>query len=210
MPAGSRARRETTDEWAQLRLLVGSPEQATYELLRPIGLFGQPATTRVLETEVAARTLRHKVARFAAARMRSLFEPDAPPAVDRRTLPLGIRKAIVELKAEHSPLKPCAIARICQHRFDRPVSYHTVTKVLTAEPLPLHRAMGVAPRPPAAATHDPQPMPFAGRRRRQYWSVDIRYLDDHQLGAGQPVYVISILENFSRGCWRAPFPRART
>jgi hypothetical protein len=36
MPAGSRARRETTDEWAQLRLLVTSREQETYELLRPI------------------------------------------------------------------------------------------------------------------------------------------------------------------------------
>jgi hypothetical protein len=35
MPAGSRARRETTDEWAQLRLLVTSREQETYELLRP-------------------------------------------------------------------------------------------------------------------------------------------------------------------------------
>jgi hypothetical protein len=46
--------------------------------------------------------------------------------------------------------------------------------------------------------HDPQPMPFAAMHRRQYWSVDIRYLEDHQLGAGKPVYAISILENFSR------------
>ena len=46
--------------------------------------------------------------------------------------------------------------------------------------------------------HDPQPMPFAARRRHQYWSVDIRYIEDHALGTGKPVYVISILENFSR------------
>ena len=41
-------------------------------------------------------------------------------------------------------------------------------------------------------------MPFAAQRRHQYWSVDIRYIEDHALGTGKPVYVISILENFSR------------
>jgi transposase len=64
--------------------------------------------------------------------------------------------------------------------------------------LALHRALG-APQPATALPHDPQPMPFAAQRRHQYWSVDIRYLEDHQLGTGKPVYVISILENFSRG-----------
>src|SRR5215216_5781287 len=41
-------------------------------------------------------------------------------------------------------------------------------------------------------------MPFAAQRRHQYWSVDVRYIEDHQLGTGKPVYAISILENFSR------------
>ncbi|MFN8663198.1 MAG: transposase family protein [Thermomicrobiales bacterium] len=41
-------------------------------------------------------------------------------------------------------------------------------------------------------------MPFAAVRRHQFWSVDIRYLDDLALGTGKPAYVISILENFSR------------
>jgi hypothetical protein len=58
MPAGSRARRETTDEWAQLRPLVTSREQEPYELLRPIVLFGQPAAARARETGVPERTLR--------------------------------------------------------------------------------------------------------------------------------------------------------
>lgn len=40
-------------------------------------------------------------------------------------------------------------------------------------------------------------MPFQASRRRQYWTVDLRYLDMHQLGGGN-IYVISILENFSR------------
>ena len=63
--------------------------------------------------------------------------------------------------------------------------------------LALHRALG-APWPAGALPHDPQPIPFAAVRRHQYWSVDIRYLEEHQLGTGKPVYVISLLENFSR------------
>jgi transposase len=62
---------------------------------------------------------------------------DAAPTSDRRVLPLGIRRAIVALKAEYPSLGPFAIARICRHRFDRPVGYHTVQQVLDAEPAPL-------------------------------------------------------------------------
>ena len=137
MPTGPRLRHEPTDQWAQLRLLVTSPEQGAYELLRPIVLFGQPASVRAREAGVVERTLRHKAARFAEIGMRSLFAPDEPPAPDRRVRPLGIRRAIVALKAEHPPLGPFALARICHHRFDRPVSYHTVQQVLATEPAPL-------------------------------------------------------------------------
>src|SRR5688500_18167461 len=100
MPAGARPRRQPTDDWQQLRLLVASSEQAAYELVRPIVLFGQLPCERAHETGVSERTLQRKVARFAAAGMRSLFKPDDPPAADQRSLPLGIRKAIVVLEAE--------------------------------------------------------------------------------------------------------------
>ena len=59
-----------------------------------------------------------------------------------------------------------------------------------------HRALG-APTP-AATPREAQPMPFSAQRRHQCWSVDVRYVEDHRLGTGKPVYVISILENFSR------------
>jgi hypothetical protein len=316
MAAAEHPRRQPIDDWQQLRLLVTSPEQATYELLRPLVLFGQPVRARARETGVPERTLRRKVTRFAAHGMRSLFEADGPPASDRRTLPLGIRKAIVELKAEYPPLSLRQIAAICRERFDRSVSHHTVKQVLATEPLPLHpprrlpryrdipdpvarrkaivdlytegwrptaiagylettrtrvyetlarwgtegwpgledrsraphhparkvdlramaairrlqanpelgefrihaalkqlgidlsprtcgrilalhRALG-APRSAPSVPHEAQPMPFAALRRHQYWSVDIRYIEDHSLGTGKPAYVISILENFSR------------
>jgi transposase len=319
MPATPRPQRQPTDDWQQLRLLVTTPAQETYELLRPIVLFGQSARSRARETEVPERSLRRKVTRFAAHGMRSLFDPEpaaAPEAADRRALPLGIRRAIVELKAEYPPFGLREIARICRERFGRPVGHHTVERVLLSEPLPLrlprrfpryhdtpdpvarrkaivdlytegwsarsiagyletsrarvydtlrrwvaedlagladrsraphhharkvdlkamvairrlqanpelgefrihaaleqlgidlsprtcgrilalHRDLG-APRPAAAAPREPQPMPFAAQRRHQYWTVDVRYVEDHRLGTGKPVYVISILENLSR------------
>ena len=41
-------------------------------------------------------------------------------------------------------------------------------------------------------------MPFKAVRRHQYWSCDIRYIEDHLLPDPRPVYVITIFENFSR------------
>jgi len=49
---------------------------------------------------------------------------------------------------------------------------------------------------PQSVPTEPRPMPFAAQRRHQYWSVDIRYLDnDHVTGRA---YSITILENYSR------------
>src|SRR5215210_7363578 len=125
MPLGPRPRRDRTDEWDQLRLLVASPEQGTYELLRPIVLFGQPIPARARETGVPERTLRRRIARFDALGMRSLFAEPIALKQDRRRLPVEIRRAIVELKAEYPAFGLREIATICQERFDRSVSHHT-------------------------------------------------------------------------------------
>jgi hypothetical protein len=50
---------------------------------------------------------------------------------------------------------------------------------------------------PVKKPHTPKAMPFAAQRRHQYWSVDLRYIDVHQVD-DDPVYCISILENYSR------------
>lgn len=313
-----RSRQQPTDDWAQLQLLVTSPAQHAYEVLRPVVLFGQPIPLRARETGVPERTLRRKVGHFDARGMRSLFDLEdvAPSNIDRRLLPAEIRRAIAELKAEYPAFGLREIAAICRYRFDRAVSHHTVRDVLVSEALSilpprrfrryheivdpierrravvtlyldgwsvkaiagyletsrqtvyevlrrwdeegwpgladrpfgprhprrkvdlramaairrlqanpelgefrihaallqqglhlsprtcgrilaLHRALG-APTPTASVPQEPQPMPFAAQRRHQYWSVDIRYVEDHQLGTSKPAYVISILENFSR------------
>jgi hypothetical protein len=61
-----------------------------------------------------------------------------------------------------------------------------------------HRALYGLDKPKAP----PKPkkeMPFKASRRYEYWSIDIRYIEHHQLpDIKGPVYVISILENFSR------------
>ena len=41
------------------------------------------------------------------------------------------------------------------------------------------------------------PMPFKAHWRHEYWTVDVRYIDVHQLGNGN-VYTITILDNYSR------------
>jgi hypothetical protein len=66
---------EHTDEWAQLRLFVRSPEQELYEALRPIVLFGRTPMLRAHETGYAERTLRRKADAFDAFGMASLFAP---------------------------------------------------------------------------------------------------------------------------------------
>jgi transposase len=41
-------------------------------------------------------------------------------------------------------------------------------------------------------------MPFRAKLRHEYWSADIRYIEEHLLPDPKPVYVITIFENFSR------------
>jgi hypothetical protein len=60
-----------------------------------------------------------------------------------------------------------------------------------------NRALGL-PAPVDTPPREPKAMPFAASYRHEYWSVDVRYIEDHQLAQRKPVYVISVLENYSR------------
>jgi hypothetical protein len=53
---------QPTDDWQQLQLRVGFPEQETSELLRPIVLFGQTAAAWVQVTGVSERLLDRQAA----------------------------------------------------------------------------------------------------------------------------------------------------
>ena len=109
MESSQRRRRvEPTDEWEQIELLCGWPEQRDYELIRPMVLFGAPADGRSQETgESSGRTLRRKATRFEAEGMESLFGSET---ARRRKLPPAMRRLIVDLKAEHPCLNPNEIS----------------------------------------------------------------------------------------------------
>jgi putative transposase len=314
MESGPRRRRvEPTEEWEQVELLCGWPEQRDYELIRPLVLFGASADGRARETgEASGRTLRRRAARFEAEGMESLLGSEA---AKRRRLPPGVRRLIVDLKAEHPGLNSNEISQICYVRFGRRPARKTVKRVLAEEPIPLrfvrrfppyheiperrdaraavvalhaegwsakaiavylrvgtstvyrilrrwaeqgpegledrphgrppgvrkvtlkameairrfqrnpnlgefriHAALAqrigihLSPRTcgrvlalnrelyglekPRGPAKEKKEMPFAAGRRHQFWSADVRYVDDHKLGGR--AYVISVLDNHSR------------
>jgi putative transposase len=64
--------------------------------------------------------------------------------------------------------------------------------------LALNRKLyGLSP-PKGGTTHERKEMPFKARFRFEYWSVDVRYIEEHGLGFPEPIYMISILENYTR------------
>jgi putative transposase len=65
--------------------------------------------------------------------------------------------------------------------------------------LALNRKLyGLSPLKGGTTTHERKEMPFKARFRFEYWSVDVRYIEEHGLGFPEPIYMISILENYSR------------
>jgi transposase len=73
------------------------------------------------------------------------------------------------------------------------VSPATCGRIMAAN----HQLYGIEKKP----KHPPRPkleMPFKASRRHEYWSCDVRYIEEHLLPDPRPVYVITIFENFSR------------
>ena len=130
MPARGE-RIEPTHEWRQLEFRVHADGQRTYELIRPVVLFGHSPAERAAETGAAERTLYRQVARFAQLGMAS-FVP--PPKVEKhRTLSAHVRQAIIDVKREHPPLNVNEIRTICWARFAHRPSSATVKRVLAEE-----------------------------------------------------------------------------
>ncbi len=63
--------------------------------------------------------------------------------------------------------------------------------------LALNRTLYGLPGPAAGEDRPTRAMPFRAERRHQYWSVDVRYIEDNRVSE-KPVYLIAVLENFSR------------
>jgi putative transposase len=127
-----RRRVEPTDEWAELELLLEWPEQVEYERIRPPVVFGSPVAERSRQTGTPETTLRRRIASFENEGMRGLFEPERVEGTS--TLPPEVRRLILDLKAEHPPMRDNEIATVCYVRFGRRLHGRTVRRVLEANP----------------------------------------------------------------------------
>lgn len=141
---------EPTHEWHQLEFRTRADGQRTYELIRPVVLFGHSPAERAVETGTAERTLYRQVARFAQLGLASCVPP--PKVEKHRTLPAHVRQAILDLKREHPPLNFNEIRTICWARFAHRPSSATIRRVLAEAPPPprAHRRF-----PPFHGTADP-------------------------------------------------------
>jgi putative transposase len=132
----SRSQRVVSPGWEHLQAQLLWPDQIAYEEIRPVVVLNQPVKERAEEIGVSAKTLSRRVQLFVQHGIPGLIPNDASKSGDQRFLPQPIRPLILQLKAEYPKFTPREIAAICEVKFDRTVSNHTVMNVLAHDPLP--------------------------------------------------------------------------
>ena len=139
MPKQRYQRQEPTHAWEQIRPKLTDPVQMTYEIIRPVILWGETPKERAAETGMSMRTIYYKSNLFDQAGMASLLPPEPPPVVpkqDKRTLPPDIRQEIVNLHAEYPAFRPHELTTICFVKFGRKPSPQTIKLILASGPKP--------------------------------------------------------------------------
>jgi putative transposase len=139
MPKRRYEQREPTQDWQQLRPLLKDTAQITYEIIRPVVLWGQTPKERAAETGVSQRTIYYKANLFDQAGMASPLPPVPPPEIpkqDKRSLPPHIRQEIVDLHAQYPAFRPHEIATICFVKFNRKPALATIKLILASGPKP--------------------------------------------------------------------------
>jgi putative transposase len=138
VPKRKRAQREHTEDWQTIQQYTLWPEQTAYELLRPVVLFGDPATKRSEETGEPRTSLERKADTFDEQGMVSFFasRPRKQPQETARSLPPDMRQLIVDLRVEMPDMSIREIAEICDTRFQRRPSHHSIKTVLASGPPP--------------------------------------------------------------------------
>src|SRR5579859_5490237 len=134
MALRTRRRTPPTEDWQQLTLLLDTAGQRSYEVIRPVVVFGEPVSARATATQTPARTVYRYVARFEQAGLAGL-EP--PPRLERhQRVPAEMRQALLDLKREYPPLHFRELATICWVRFGQRLSHNTVRRLLAEQPPP--------------------------------------------------------------------------
>jgi len=137
MPKVKRQRIAHTEEWGILQQRTLWPEQEQYELIRPIVLFGDTPAERAEQTGAAERTLYRRVDRFDQKGMMSLSAGEQILRPENaRSVPVPMRQAIVDLKAEYPAFTPNELSTIGYVQFGRRLSRQTVQRILVEGPPP--------------------------------------------------------------------------
>lgn len=132
-------RSELSHDWNDIRPLLKDSAQITYEVIRPVLLFGVSPKERAEETGMSKSSIYYKANLFDVSGMASLLPPMPPPDIpkqDKRALPPPIRQAIVDAHAEYPELSLHEIASICYVQFGRKPSPHTIQYILATGPKP--------------------------------------------------------------------------
>lgn len=114
------------------------PEQMADELLHPVVLFGDPAMQRVQETGEPRTSLERKADACDEQGRVSLCasRPRKQPQETARSLPPERRELIVDLSVEMPNVSIREMAEICDTRFHRRPSHHSIKTVVASGPPP--------------------------------------------------------------------------
>src|SRR5947209_2598748 len=117
---------------------------------------------------------------------------DAKPKTNKgvRKVTLSVRNEIRKL--QENPLLGEWRVHTALLRMGIEVSPRTCGRIMTAN----RQLYGL--EKPKRSPRAKLEMPFRASHRHEYWSADIRYIEEHLLSDPRPVYVITIFENFSR------------
>ncbi len=122
----------------------------------PVVLFGDPAIQRAQETGEPRTSLERKADTLDEQGMVSFFapRPRKQPQETARSLPPDMRQLIVDLRMEMPNISIHEIAEICDTRFQRRPSHHSIKTVLASGPPP---SIQMRRFPPWNDTPDPAP-----------------------------------------------------
>jgi transposase len=129
---GHSAASGATESWEQLALRMTWSEQRSYEIIRPVVLYGDSAADRAQATGEPIRTIYRHLQRFTTEGFAGLTAAAHPPPP--RTLPPPVRDLIRSLKGEYPSMTPNEIARICQVKLSYRPGARTIKRVLTESP----------------------------------------------------------------------------
>ncbi len=169
---------------------IGDPAEARLAVIR-LHAEGWRVGAIADYLQVSRKTVQRTLARWVAEGVVGL--DDKPRSRRRRALKTSLATVNAVRTLQENPELGAFRVQVALRRLGIRLSERTCGRLLA-----LNRqlyALG-RPRQGPQEAHEPKEMPFKAERRHHYWSVDIRYLDAPAVAAR--VYVITILENFSR------------